>query len=81
MRKNRSLVTGAYAAAIQKKEFGRRKNFPSLPPLGSTHAVQGRLLDIDASIDGRQDLDVIGTGAIWKWLSSQTPQGCSPSYR
>ena len=53
-----------------REEFGIRKNFSSLPPLGSTHAVQGRLLD--ASINGCQDLDVIGTGAIWKGLISQT---------
>ena len=32
--------------------------------------MQGRLLD--ASINGCQYLDVIGTGAIWKGLISQT---------
>ena len=63
---------------MQLQEFGRRKFFPSLPPPGSTQAVHGRLLD--ASINGCQDLDVIGTGAIWKGLISETLKGCSSSY-
>ena len=55
---------------LQDKLRVQHKEKFSLPPLGYTHAVQGRLLD--ASINGCQDLDVIGTGAIWKGLISQT---------
>ena len=48
------LSDGRVCSCKTSEEFGIRKIFPSLPPLGSTHAVQGRLLD--ASINSCQTL-------------------------
>ena len=65
--KNRCLATGASAAA----RVLHKKISPSHPPLGSTCAVHGGLLD--ASMNGFQALNVIGTGA--KLASSPGPLG------
>ena len=70
MCKNRSQAMGASAAAcVQHKEIF------SLPPtcIARIYAVNGGLLP--ASINGIQEHDLIGTGALRNGLISQNPQG------
>ena len=57
--KNRSLATGTSAAA----RVLHKKISPSHPPLGSTCAVHGGLLDASINHYGFYDLNVISTGA------------------
>ena len=69
MCKNRSQAMGVSAAAsVRHEEFSS-----SHPPLARVCTVYGGLLP--ASINGIQDFDVIGRGALQNQLISQNHQG------